>query len=62
MAYAIENPWRVIGRARIRSFVAADLRLISVANLAVSSHGSLNLGELTDEEAIYRRADHWHSA
>jgi hypothetical protein len=38
--------------------IAVDLRLIPVASLAVSSHGSLNLGELTDEEAIYRRTDH----
>jgi hypothetical protein len=35
-----------------------DLRLIPVASLAVSSRGIFNQGELADEEAIYRRADH----
>jgi len=36
---------------------ASDLRLESVAIPAVSSHGDFRPGELTDEEAIFRRAD-----
>ena len=39
-----------------------DLRLIPVATFSVSSHGNYFPGELSNEEAIYGRADHRHSA
>ncbi len=39
-----------------------DLRPNLKANRTVSSHGNFDRGELTDEEAVYRRADRPHPA
>lgn len=42
----------------VNTVANADLRLIPVAIVAVSSHGNFITGELTNEEAIHRRTDH----